>query len=241
MTVDSRQIVDDYLVALEEELLGLSPSDRAEIILEVREHYEEARRELVDPTEADLRNIVERLGPPAEIAAEARQRLGVAIPTTESGSPSVPPPSSTPTSAAGPLEIATLILWVLWWPLGVILMALSPRWTRREKATALVVELGFFAVLLGASLTPIYFTGARGYLSHIFIYPVFLLFPPTLAGLFGAGYLTWKIASRGKDREWSTPWKVAGRTAGILVGAWLLWALVLGPLTLLVMEVRGRG
>ena len=96
MTVDSRAILDEYLVALEEELRGLSPSDRAEIILEVREHYEEARRELVDPTEADLRNIVERLGPPAEIAAEARQRLGVAILTAESGSPSVPPPRLRP-------------------------------------------------------------------------------------------------------------------------------------------------
>src|SRR5438477_13212474 len=109
MTVDSRQILDDYLTALEEELRDLSPSDRAEIILEVREHYEEARRELTDPTEADLRNIVERLGPPAEIAAEARQRLGVAAPTAQSGPPSEPSPSPSPSprpiSAAGPLEI----------------------------------------------------------------------------------------------------------------------------------------
>jgi uncharacterized membrane protein len=241
MTVDSRRILDDYLGALEEELRGLSPSDRAEIILELREHYEEARRELTDPTEADVRNIVERLGPPAEIAAEARQRLGVTVPTTESGPPSVPLPWSPPTSAAGALEIAALILWVLWWPIGVILMALSPRWTRREKAIALVVELGFFAVLLGATLTPIYFTARSGYLSHLFIYPVFLLLPPTLAGIFGAAYLTWKIASRGRDLVWSTPWKVAGRTAGIVVGAWLLWVLVLGPLTLLVMRARGAG
>jgi uncharacterized membrane protein len=241
MTVDSRRILDDYLGALEEELRGLSPSDRAEIILELREHYEEARRELVDPTEADLRNIVERLGPPAEIAAEARQRLGVTVPTAESGPASVAPPTPPQTAAAGALEIAALILWVLWWPIGVILMALSPRWTRQEKAMALVVELGVFAVLLGASLTPIYFTGRTAFLSHFFIYPVLLLFPPTLLGIFGAAYLTWKIAARGRNREWSTPWKVAGRTAGIVVGAWLLWVLVFGPLTLLVMKVRGGG
>jgi uncharacterized membrane protein len=241
MTVDSRRILDDYLGALEEELRGLSPSDRTEIILELREHYEEARRELPDPTEADLRNIVERLGPPAEIAAEARQRLGVAVPTVESGPTSVAPPSSRPTSAAGALEIAALILWVLWWPIGVILMALSPGWTRREKAIAMVVELGFFAVLLGATLTPIYFTGRGAYLNHFFIYPVFLLFPPTLVGIFGAAYLTWRIASRGRARQWSPAWKVAGRTAGIVVAAWLLWVLVLGPLTLLVMKARGGG
>jgi uncharacterized membrane protein len=239
MTVDSRQILDEYLRSLEDELHDLSPSDRAEIVLEVREHFEDARRELVDPTEADLRNIIERLGPPTEIAAEARQRLDVALPAAESSTPSVPPPTPRPTSAAGPLEIAALILWVLWWPIGVILMALSPGWTRREKAVALVVELGFFAVLLGATLTPFYFTGRMAYLNHFFIYPAFLLFPPTLAGIFGAAYLTWKIASRGSDRGWSTPWKVAGRTAGIIVAAWLLWVLVLGPLTLLVMTARG--
>jgi uncharacterized membrane protein len=38
MTVDSRRILDEYLGALDEELRGLSPSDRAEIILELREH-----------------------------------------------------------------------------------------------------------------------------------------------------------------------------------------------------------
>ena len=239
MTVDSRRILDDYLGALEEELRGLSPSDRAEIILEVREHYEEARRELVDPTEADLRNIVERLGPPAEIAAEARQRLGVAVPAIDPGTPAASADAGCAASAAGPLEIAALILWVLWWPVGVLLMALSPRWTRREKATAMVVELGFFAVLLGATLTPVYFTGFHGFFSHFFIYPLFLLFPPTLLGIVGGAYLTWKLTARGKTREWSAPWKAAGRVAGIVVGAWLLWVLVLGPLTLLIFKARG--
>jgi uncharacterized membrane protein len=241
MTVDSRQIIDDYLGALEEELRGLSASDRAEIILEVREHYEEARRELPDPKEADLRNIVERLGPPAEIAAEARQRLGVTIPAIDPGFPAASPIPARPASAAGALEIAALILWVLWWPAGVLLMALSPRWTRREKTVAMVLELGFFAVLLGATLTPIYFTGTRAYLSHFFIYPAFLLFPPTLPGIVGGAYLTWKLALRGRSRELSTPWKVAGRTAAIVIAAWLLWVLVLGPLTLLILKARGGG
>jgi hypothetical protein len=105
----------------------------------------------------------------------------------------------------------------------------------------MVVELGFFAVLLGATLTPIYFTGLHGFFSHFFIYPLFLLFPPTLLGIVGAAYLTWMLAARGKRREWSAPWKAAGRVAGIVIGAWLLWVLVLGPLTLLVMRVRGGG
>ena len=224
MTVDSRQIIDEYLAALETELRDLAPSDRADIILEVREHYEEARRELPDLTEAALRNIVERLGPPPEIAAEARQRLGVTVRTSVTDSlPAPSTPFPTP-SAAGPLEVAALIGWMVWWPAGVMLMAISTRWTKRVKATAMVVELGFLALVLGYFSTPTYFNHSSG--SHNWILPLFLLFPPTLPGIVGAVYLTWKLVAPG-HRHWSATWKVAGRTAGIVIGAWLIWVLIL--------------
>lgn len=236
MIVDARQILDDYLRALEAELRDLSPSDRAEIILEVREHYEEARRELPGPTEADLRNIVERLGVPAEIAIEARARLGV----TESGALSQPapmppaPPQST--SAAGALEIAALVSWMVWLPLGILLMALSSRWSRTVKARAVAVELAFLAVLLGIFTTPIYLTSHVS-LSHLpFFFPLLLVFPPTVFGFAGSAYLTWKLVSPG-ERKWGTGWKAAG----LVVGGWLLWVLVLGPLTLLVIRAQGGG
>jgi uncharacterized membrane protein len=236
MTVDSRVILDEYLRALEDELRSLSPSDRAEIILEVREHYEEARRELPGPTEADLRNIVERLGAPAEIATEARARLGV----TEAGHLSqpapIPPAPPQSTSSAGALEIAALIGWIVWMPVGILLMALSSRWSRTIKARAVAVELAFLAVLLGVFTTPIYLTSHVS-LSHLpFFFPLLLVFPPTVFGFAGSAYLTWKLLSPG-GRKWGTAWKAAG----VVVGGWLLWVLVLGPLTLLVMRAQGGG
>jgi uncharacterized membrane protein len=233
MTVDSRAILDEYLGALEDELRSLSPSDRAEIILEVREHYEEARRELPDPTEADLRNIVERLGSPAEIAAEAGARLIVGETEVPSQPASVPPTPPRSTSAAGPLEIAALICWIVWLPLGILLMALSSRWSRSIKANALAVEVVFLAVLLGVFATPTYFTGNLS-LSHLLLFfPLLILFPPTILGLAGSAYLTWKLASPGV-RKWGTGWKAAG----LIVGGWLLLVLVLGPVTLLLLRVQ---
>lgn len=184
MKVISQQIIDEYLTTLEAELADVSPSDRAEIILEVREHYEEARRALPNPTEAALRNILERLGPPAEIAAETRQRLGVTAPA--SGSYTVPQPTPSRSGlAVGPLEIAAVIGWIAWLPIGVLLMAISPRWTRRTKVITILAELLTLVLLFGASSTMF---------PRVF-YLLLLLVPPTLIGIVGASYLTWKLSS----------------------------------------------
>ena len=234
MTVEAGKILDQYLNAVEVELRDLSPSDRAEIILELREHFEESRRELADPGEAELRNIVERLGPPTEIAAEARQRLGA------SSAPNNMPSGPTPPvwrAAAGWLEILALVGWIGWWPLGVLLTALSPRWTRRDRVIALVVQFGFFAVVSAYLETPVYLTGGSFGFPHAVKMFVFLLLPPTVIGLVGATYLAWRLLNPVRH-QWSKPWKVAGRTAAVVLSAWLLWALLLGPLAAVVMTVH---
>ncbi|MBA3362667.1 MAG: hypothetical protein H0T94_14620 [Acidimicrobiia bacterium] len=48
---------------------------RLEILEEVEEHIAEARAGLT--TEAEIRTMLERLGPPEEIASEAKQRFGI--------------------------------------------------------------------------------------------------------------------------------------------------------------------
>lgn len=217
---DAPALLDEYLIALEHELRDLAPADRAEILIEVRDHFDAARQELPAPTEADLRNILERLGSPPEIASEARQRLGV-----------IPAPAiATPRSAAGVLEVAALVGWVVWWPVGALLAAVSPRWSRRDKAIAVFIELVFFGLVASAFTTAFYYR----HLATL----VLLFFPPSIHGIFSAAYLGWRLASPG-PRELGPGWGVAVRVALIVLGVWLAWSLLLGPALLLVLKARG--
>ena len=226
MTTREREILDDYVSALERELNGLPAVDRAEIVLEVRDHFEAASAELEEPTEVDLRNILERLGSPQEIAAEARQRLG-ASPATE------PSAIATP-NRAGLLEIAALLGWILWTPVGVLLTALSPRWSRRTKAIAVLVELLTLALLMSFFSTPAFFSGQPTIL-HLVFFALAFFMPPTLLGIPAAAYLVFKL-SRTEPHALPSPWRQAALAGLVLLGGWLVFVLVIGPLALLLMK-----
>jgi beta-lactam-binding protein with PASTA domain len=72
MTDDLDAICAEYMARLEAALSGLSPGDRQQIVEQVSEHIASARAALPEQTEAGVRDILERLGPPEEIAAVAR-------------------------------------------------------------------------------------------------------------------------------------------------------------------------
>ena len=229
MKVEAEAILNAYLRELEHGLVGLEASDRAEIVLEMREHFEEARRQLAKPTEADLRNVLERLGPPSEIAQEAHQRLGTSKPTSARG---LPP--SLPTSPPAPhvverahvraLEVVGLLMWIVWWPAGAVITGLSGRWSLRDKAVAILTGLVLLALFVSFDFTPLFQRSAGWFWLGVGLW----LHQPTLSGIVGAGYLSWRLAYPA-GYGWSPAWKVVGRSAGVLVGAWLLWSLLLGP------------
>src|SRR5215213_1051615 len=77
MTTKVDALVDRYLTDLEAELRGLPANRRRELLDEVGEHITAARAALDPETEAAIRTVLERLGDPADIAAEARERFGV--------------------------------------------------------------------------------------------------------------------------------------------------------------------
>lgn len=67
------RIVGDYLRELERSLNDFPPSRRNEIVSEIEDHISGLLAELGGkPTEAEVRNLLERVGDPDEIAAEAR-------------------------------------------------------------------------------------------------------------------------------------------------------------------------
>jgi uncharacterized membrane protein len=139
--------VEHYLHDLEEELRDLPPTRRRELLEEIREHIGEALAEVADGEEAGVRNVLERVGEPAVIAQEARERFGIRR---------VKP---------GIREILVLILlplggflYLIGWAVGAILLATSTVWTSREKVIGLLVvpggllPAGLFGLMSGSRL-----------------------------------------------------------------------------------------
>ena len=126
-------LVNDYLDRLDSELADLPRPSRREVIEGIEAHVAEARAELSPGDEAGVRNLLERLGDPAEIAAEARERFGVTD------------PAATSWREVGALILLLLggsILFFIGWAAGVILVWLSDVWTRRDKWIATLILPG---------------------------------------------------------------------------------------------------
>jgi hypothetical protein len=134
------QAVKEYLHDLEVELRDLPRSRRQELLGEIHEHIDSALAETPTHDEAEVRNVLDRLGDPSDIAEEARQRFGV------------------PKLKSGALEIAALILLVIGgiilpvigWFIGVILLWSSRVWTTGEKLAGTLLFPG--GLLLPAAL-----------------------------------------------------------------------------------------
>ncbi|MDQ6878999.1 MAG: hypothetical protein M3082_15195 [Candidatus Dormibacteraeota bacterium] len=95
------EIIAGYLARLEAALGPVPDARRQELLDDVRSHISEARLALSDETDADLLNILDRLGDPEDMAA------------AEIGRAESAPPSRRTSRA---LEIAAVILLVLFWP-----------------------------------------------------------------------------------------------------------------------------
>jgi uncharacterized membrane protein len=137
------QTVDAYLDRLSKELADLPDDRRRELIDEIRGHIAEALSSMADPTEADVRNVLDRVGDPADIAAEARERIGIhhATPTWREWAAVVLLPF-------GGLLIAVSRLGLFGWVIGAILLLTSGVWSRRDKVLGLLLFPGGLALPL---------------------------------------------------------------------------------------------
>ena len=137
----TRTTTDRYLRELDDELRDLPPARRRELLEEIREHIDNALVSGAAAGEADVRNVLERLGDPADIAEEARERFGIQRVK----------PGLREILALILLPIGGILIPVLGWVVGAILLASSNVWTSREKVIGLLVVPGGLlpAVLLG--------------------------------------------------------------------------------------------
>jgi uncharacterized membrane protein len=156
MTTKVDALVDHYLNDLEAELRGLPANRRRELLDEVGEHITAARATLDPETEAGIRTVLERLGDPADIAAEARERFGV---QAASARPAIPW-LEVLTLASFVLVPSTIMLGMsmlvpfLAWLAGLALLWRSHIWTTRDKRIGTLLAFGSAGALaLGALMS----------------------------------------------------------------------------------------
>jgi uncharacterized membrane protein len=140
MTTKADTFVQLYLRRLEDKLRDLPGDRRREIVEEIREHIDEARSALGSGSEAQIRDLLDRMGDPADIAAEARERFGIR-------------PARRSWMEIGALillPIGGVVVPVVGWIAGVGLLWASGVWTVRDKLLGTLVVPG--GLLLPLSL-----------------------------------------------------------------------------------------
>lgn len=107
----SDRLVTDYLAEVARATAGLPPARRSELLSDLREHIDVERAELPAETEAQVRSILDRLGEPDLIAAEA----GADVPSGTPVPADAPPTAarSWRTAVVVTVAIATAVLLVL--------------------------------------------------------------------------------------------------------------------------------
>lgn len=127
MTVmDPNRLVDDYIDGLARAAQSLPAARREELLDDVRSHVAESGA----TTEAEVRNVLERLGSAEEILAEYEDAPG-------------PPPRAEPRLRFQEYAVLVLLplggfLFIVGWLVGVALLWASDRWRTGEKLLATV-------------------------------------------------------------------------------------------------------
>lgn len=129
----AEQLIDGYLAQLRAAAADLPKAARDELLTDVQAHIAEARGRERDETDATILNILDRLGEPTAVLAEAGDRLRV-----EPETPYRP----------GLLEIAAIVLLPFIWPVGVILLWISPAWKTRDKLIGSLLPPGGYPGLV---------------------------------------------------------------------------------------------
>lgn len=165
-TVHRDPLVDAYLRRLDAAARDLPAGRRAELSAELEEHIEDALREAGARDEATVRNVLDRLGPPEEIAAAAGASGAPAPEAARAPAAPPTPPPAQPAREAGPgaLEVAGMVALALnpvmpafGFLIAAALVIASGAWSAGEKLVALLLPPlifalgGFFVVALTAN------------------------------------------------------------------------------------------
>lgn len=148
MTPQQLDDIRTYLAALERACADLGPGRCDELVAEVRAHIDSVLADSGDVTDAQLHELLDSLGSPADIAAAARA----------DDAPS--PVRSAAPSGFAVRDIAAIVLLLIGgffagigWVVGAVLLWTSPSWRTRDKLIGtFVVPGGLLGSLMFAGL-----------------------------------------------------------------------------------------
>jgi hypothetical protein len=126
MMKTTHPLADDYLRRFEHSARVLPRSEQKELVGSIRDHLDAAIAP--DATEADVRNVLDDLGEPADIVAAAQ--------------PGRAPARRGAREAFAVILLALGLPPILGWLVGVGLLLSSPLWTARQKALGILVWPG---------------------------------------------------------------------------------------------------
>jgi hypothetical protein len=178
-TMQRDPLVDDYLRRLDASAAGLPHERRRELVAEIDEHIEAALAEHEAADETTVRNVLERLGPPEEIAAAAEP------------SPPQPTRGRLETTALIVLSASFLVPFA-GYLIGAVLVVSSGAWAARDKLIGLLIPPA--VVLLGGGLIVAVAArpneGGGGGLGPT---EITVLIADLLSGVLAAAYLAWRL------------------------------------------------
>jgi uncharacterized membrane protein len=122
-SVSTDALVAQYLRRLDRALGDVPRAGRRELIEEIRAHIDESRSLLETENEAAIRSLLDRVGDPEDIAADARERFGVRPPKR----------GALEVFALTFLLMGGLIIPLFGWFIGVGLLWMSEAWTTKDK------------------------------------------------------------------------------------------------------------
>lgn len=156
MTSTSHPLVADYLTRLRAAASRLPADEAAGLVADIEEHIAAATATGL-ASEADIRNLLDRLGRPDDLVAEIAPPPALPLPTPAS-TRRVEAPAVTLLFVAEVFALTYIGVGVgaLAWIAGLILVAMSLRWSGAHKLrAALVLGSGFPVMVLGVLLTSV--------------------------------------------------------------------------------------
>jgi uncharacterized membrane protein len=139
MNAGGYRSADEYLGRLRRSMGDLPAERRDEVVSGIEEHIGEMLAQMESTTDVDVRNALDRVGNPDDIAHGARERFGI-TPLK---------PRWTDTAAIILLPLGGVVLPVIGWLIAVV----RPVWNARAKAIGTLIVPGGLLLPLGLLLT----------------------------------------------------------------------------------------